>query len=864
MKTNLNQIINSSLDNIVAEKFIRYAKYVIQNRAIPDVRDGLKPVQRRILYSMWMLGLKKEKAYKKSARVVGDVIGKYHPHGDTSIYDALVRMSQEWKINIPLVDMHGNKGSIDDDPAAAMRYTEVRLEEISALMLELLNKNVISWAPNFDDSEKEPTVLPTIVPNLLVNGAIGIASGFATEIPPHNLSEVIDGAIAMIKNEKITNSELQSIIPGPDFPTGGIVYDNGGVSDAFSKGKGRISLVAKYEIINKNKDISIQISQIPYGIAKANLIRQIDDIRFEEKVYGIKEVIDQSDRNGILISIDLEADANVDLVVNYLLQKTDMQIYYSYNSVAICNNSPKLVSLSEMIKYYLDHLKNIKLKEIDYDLFKSQKRYEIIQGFLKVADITDEVIKVIRASDNSKIGVIKDLIAYFGFTQIQAEAIAQMRLYRLSKIDQENFLSESKELENNIELLNNLKNDSTAFKKFLIKTLKQVQNNFGQPRKTQILKKDFSIKINHEDLIKDENIYFGITQQGYYKKISLKNFSLSDLDKYAIKKDDFLILLTKLNLKDKILLVTNKANLVVLAAHQLEETSYKNIGNDLKIEVDFQQDEFIVAQINISENKNNSNIILVSKHGLAKRVSLDSLFNLRTKKLTNIFKLKEHDELIGAYLTDNLANIAIISNLNRSLKVAEIDIPIYGRNSAGVKLATLKKGEQIQLAYPMADGEKIAIIDSWASYEEISNSQITFGARGASLKNLKTKLDFAEFPKSFAKFDTNLQILYYDDTIKLYSLVDFKDAKKGKQYCYKFFNTKDLITEKSSKVKPIEESNKKIINKNIQNDNKITKEKNTKQNKIFNTQEAIERVKNKLKEVNEIDIDALLKKFEEE
>ncbi|CNR91271.1 DNA gyrase subunit A [Salmonella enterica subsp. enterica serovar Typhimurium str. DT104] len=411
-------------------------------------------------------------------------------------------------MNSPLVEMHGNKGSIDDDPPAAMRYTEVRLAEISEHLLELISKNVVSFCPNFDDSEKEPTILPAIFPNLLINGAIGIASGFATEIPPHNLGEVIDATILMIKNPGITIEEISTIILGPDFPTGGIVYGKSGIFDAFKTGKGKIKISSDYKIFEKNGQNVIEITSIPFGISKSSLIEEIDDIRFDAKIYGIKNVIDQSDQNGVSILIELEQDGNPDLIINYLLQKTHLQIHYSYNSVAICDNSPKLLSIKEMIFYYLEHLRKIKLAEFNFELYKNKKRLEIITGFLKVADITDEVIKVIRASDNSKVGVVSDLIKFFNFSQTQAEAIASMRLYRLSKIEQQIYLEESKNLEKNIARFKKLIENKDEFDKNLINMLTDFKKHHGKPRKTKIIDSDIKIKINKDELVKDEFFYF--------------------------------------------------------------------------------------------------------------------------------------------------------------------------------------------------------------------------------------------------------------------------------------------------------------------------------------------------------------------
>lgn len=867
MKNNLQAVIDASLEQIVAEKFIRYSKYVIQNRAIPDVRDGLKPVQRRILYSMWNLGLKKDKPYKKSARVVGDVIGKYHPHGDSSIYDALVRMSQEWKMNVPLVDMHGNKGSIDDDPAAAMRYTETRLEEISNDLLELISKNVVSWTPNFDDSEKEPTVLPTIFPNLLVNGAIGIASGFATDIPPHNLGEVIDGCIAMLNNKNISIAELGAIIQGPDFPTGGIIYGKEGIKDAFATGKGRLTLTAKYEIIEDKNQRLIQISQIPFGIAKANLIRQIDDIKFEQKVYGIKEVVDQSDRNGILINVELEADANIDLIINYLLQKTDLQIYYSYNSIAICDNSPKLLSIKQLVGYYLDHLEKIKFAELEFDFAKNEKKLEITKGFLRVADITDEVIKVIRASDNSKAGVIADLIKYFQFSPLQAEAIAQMRLYRLSKIDQQMFLKDKEELENTLKKLQLLINDKEEFKKYLIELLLSVKSKHQRPRLTQIIDKNLNVKINYDQLVKEEFFFFSISKNGFYKKMSIKTNIIEEVSKLPVAEKDFLISLDMVSSRDKIFLITNLGNLITLLPHALEESQLKQSGIDLKTKLAFGHKEYIIAAIPVS-NIDNQSLILVSLAGLAKRVSLDNFANYKHNKITNIFKLKDSDELISCHLGENNANIAIFTSLNRGLKVSETDVPIYGKNSAGVRLINLRTNESISGTALIFEDEKVLIFDHWSRFDQLLPGNILFGQRGSAPKKIETNLDFSKPIMSVSAFNSNFGIFDFSDLIKIYNINEATSLKASSKKCYKILRL-PVKPELKNEVKfePKVETKSKTINKTKEKlESKVQKstKSENEQTKVFNFDEALQRAKTKLQQVNELDIDALLKKFEED
>ncbi|MDW2906817.1 DNA topoisomerase (ATP-hydrolyzing) [Mesomycoplasma ovipneumoniae] len=834
MSKNFDLIINSKLDQILAEKFTRYSKYIIQNRAIPDVRDGLKPVQRRILYSMWQLGLKNTKNYKKSARVVGDVIGKFHPHGDSSIYDALVRLSQEWKINIPLVEMHGNKGSIDDDPPAAMRYTEVRLAQISEHLLELLSKNVVNFYPNFDDSEKEPTVLPAIFPNLLINGAIGIASGFATEIPPHNLVEVIQAVILMIKNPLITNSQISKVILGPDFPTGGIVYGKAGILDAFETGKGKIQISSSYKISEKNKQKVIEISSIPFGISKANLIQQIDTIRFEEKISGIKEVIDQSDQNGVLIFVELEKDANAELILNYLLQKTDMQIYYSYNSVAICNNSPKLLSVKQMIAYFLEHLRKVKLGEFNYELFKSKKRLEIIEGFLKVADITNEVIEIIRKSDNSKAGVIADLVKYLNFTEVQAEAIASMRLYRLSKIEQQSFLNESKTLAQNIEEFQKLIENKEEFDLHLISMLENFAKIYGSPRKTKIVDKELQVKINHQDLIKDEQFYFWVSKSCLFKKMNIKNHAVEEIEKIQLPSEDFFVFQGKINQRQKGLFLTNKGDVGMLLAHQLEELTLKNNPNNLQISLGLKNDHELINSFFVDDLDSNHFLLFITKFGYAKRMQLKEIAKIRPNNMINCFKPKEGDELISIFLENKLKNIVLITSQNRALKISASDVPIYGRISSGVKILKLQKTEKIVASVLIDSSEEIAVIDNYSRFEKIASEKLHFGNRTIAPKSFDSKLDFSIIPKSVEIYSENLQVFDFDTTLKVVPVQKFINFDPNPKKNYKLF----LTTDKNNENLP------NFIEQNQANSSKI--------------------LKTKLQEISEIDINLILEKIEKE
>ncbi|TPR54306.1 DNA topoisomerase (ATP-hydrolyzing) [Metamycoplasma neophronis] len=660
-------IIEKNMVEIMSDRFGRYSKYVIQQRAIPDSRDGLKPVQRRILYSMWNLKLKNKEPFKKSARIVGDVIGRYHPHGDSSIYEALVRMCQEWKSNYPLIEMHGNKGSIDDDPAAAMRYTESRLEKIAELMLKDLDRKVVSMAPNFDDSEYEPTVLPALFPNLLVNGAKGIASGFATEIPPHNLKEVIDATIAMIKKPNISIEELMQYVKGPDFPTGGLINGVDGIIDAMKTGQGKISLSAKYRYVydekNEEKINGIEIIEIPFGVIKSKLVADIDAIAIDKIINGIKDVRDQSDRNGISIYIELEDSANPEAIIAYLMKKTDLRITYNYNMVAIDKNAPVVLNLDTALRAYLGHLKEVNINGIKYDLQKYKLRLEIVEGFIRVAEISDEVIKVIKDSDNSKKGVILALMNIFNFTEIQATAIAELRLYKLSRMDQIQFQNEKLELEESIAFCTKLLTDNYEFDKYLIKQIKAIKDEYGIERKTEISEEKIQTEIDHKLLTKNEDFYFFISKEGYIKKISLKMYNTNELSTYKLKEGDALQYYDKINSLSKLIFFTNTGNYFIVDAHTLKDSQWKDLGNHVSSIAALDSNEHIIRVMEITSFNTYVDIILMSKYGYAKKVKLEEFNSKLIAKKRNCMSFKNNDdELIDARISNGEKDMLILLN----------------------------------------------------------------------------------------------------------------------------------------------------------------------------------------------------------
>ncbi|MGL5205715.1 MAG: DNA topoisomerase IV subunit A [Metamycoplasmataceae bacterium] len=734
-KENKNDFINNeklehqSLDYIMSDRFARYSKYIIQQRALPDIRDGLKPVQRRILFSMSELGLQHNKTFKKSARIVGDVIGKYHPHGDSSIYEALVRMGQDWKMNMPLVEMHGNKGSIDDDPAAAMRYTETKLEKIASLMLDELDKKTVPFAPNFDDTEKEPVVLPSYLPNLLVNGARGIASGFATEIPPHNLLEILDAAIAMIRNPEITLNSLLKHIKGPDFPTGGIIYGTKGIEQSFERGQGRITICSKYEKIVEKKETWINITEIPYGVIKSKLVRQIDELRFSGRIDGIKEVRDQTDRNGISIAIFIEQEANADVIINYLLQKTDLKIYYSYNMISIKDNAPRVLGISKMLQAYILHIKDIKRKAIKFDYEKYTKRLEIINGLIRVSEIPDQVIKVIRESTDSKRGVILNLMEKLGFSEIQATAIAELRLYRLNKTDVSIYLRDKEDLLEKIKFCKNVLDNQNEFDQYLISILKQIKKEFGVPRKTLIYENELEVSIRQDELIKSEPTYISLSRDGYLKRFSPRIYESNELNTFGIKDDDYLIHLRASNTTNKLLVFSNLGNCIIVPIHKILECKWKDTGQYISDFAHFDNNERIVGCLDVANFETKGYVVLVTKQGIGKRVPFNE-FNVTriSKPIRAISFKKPHDELVGVKVSNGMEDIMITTDRSYTVKFSENEVPIFGLRPAGNTLIKLDKN--FVTSFIISNNkEKILLINDKNKIKQINFSTIAYSSR---------------------------------------------------------------------------------------------------------------------------------------
>ena len=679
----LQKIHDYALEEIMGERFGRYAKEIITDRAIPDVRDGLKPVQRRILFGMYKGKNTYDNKYRKSARAVGDIMGKYHPHGDSSIYDAMVRMSQDWKMLTPYVDMHGNNGSMDGDSAAAMRYTEVRLSKIAGEMLKDIEKDTVEMAPNYDDTEEEPTVLPCKFPNLLVNGTTGISAGYATDIPPHNLGEIIDATVLRIDKPKSTIDDILEVVEGPDFPTGGIVEGKDGIREAFETGKGKIVIKSKYTINKEKGKNQIIISEIPYEVNKAALVKRINDIRIEKKIDGINEVIDSSSRGELIITIDLKKEADTDLIVNYLLKNTDMQVNYSYNMIAIVNRRPMQVGIIDILDAYIEHQKDVVTRRSKFDLAHAKARFHIVEGLIKAISILDDVIKTIRASKN-RADATNNLVSEYGFTFEQADAIVRLQLYRLTNTDVVMLEEELANLNKIIEGLEALLSDEKKLMKQIKKELLDIKKEYAEDRRTEIKDEITEIKINQEALIPKEDVIVSVTSEGYVKRTSKRSFSSSNDEDITLKDNDYLVGLYEMNTLDTLLVFTNKGNYLYVPVYNLPDMKWKEMGKHVSNIVTIKDDEKVIYAKPVYDFDSKEVITIFSKMGMVKRTALSEFKAMRYNKPIVCMKLKYDDEIVN--VTSSSESEVFISTSNGyGLWYSANEIPVVGLKAAGVK-----------------------------------------------------------------------------------------------------------------------------------------------------------------------------------
>ena len=688
MQDIIKRIYDYSLEEIMGERFARYAKTIIQDRALPDVRDGLKPVQRRILYAMYRDRNTYDKPYKKSAKTVGNVMGQYHPHGDSSIYEAMVRMSQWWKQNAVYIDMHGNNGSMDGDSPAAMRYTEARLAKISNEMLKDIDKDTIKWAPTYDDTAVEPTVLPAKFPNLLVNGSTGISAGYATNIPPHNLAEIIDATIKRIDSPNCRLDTILDIVKGPDFPTGGIACGKKAIIDAFTTGKGKVIVKSKYEVHkNKNKE-QIIIEEIPFEVNKSGLVRKIDEIRIDKKIEGIAEIRDESDREDpCRIVIDLKNGADSQLVINYLLKNTDMQISYSYNMVAIVNQRPMTLGIIPILDAYIAHQKEVITARTNFDLAHAKARMHIVEGLIKAISILDEVIKVIRASKN-KSDAIKNLQTEFDFSEKQADAIVTLQLYRLTNTDIVELETEKNNLERIIRGLEAILADEEKLKHVMKEELRSIKKNYATERKTQIQDEVEEIKIDTTAMIPKEDCVVMITKDGYVKRTSLRSYKASDQEK-TLKDGDYPIGIYNLNTLDTVLIFTDKGNYLYVPVYEMPDLKWKDLGKHISNIINVSSEDNVINCIPVTNFDSDEYITIFSKDGMVKRTKIADFKVNRYNKPISCMKLKVQDKVVS--VTNKVGSeVFITTHQGYGLRYNIDEIPVIGTKGSGVKSIKLK------------------------------------------------------------------------------------------------------------------------------------------------------------------------------
>ncbi|MDA7027920.1 DNA topoisomerase IV subunit A [Bacillus sp. CLL-7-23] len=731
------------LEDVIGDRFGRYSKYIIQDRALPDARDGLKPVQRRILYAMHAEGNTHDKNFRKAAKTVGNVIGNYHPHGDSSVYEAMVRMSQDWKVRNLLIEMHGNNGSIDGDPPAAMRYTEARLAPIASELLRDIDKETVEFVPNFDDTSKEPVVLPAMFPNLLVNGSTGISAGYATDLPPHHLGEVIDAVIKRIDAPSCSVDDLMKLIKGPDFPTGGIIQGKDGIKKAYETGKGKIMIRGKAEIetIRGGRE-QIVITEIPFEVNKANLVKKMDEFRIERKVEGISEVRDETDRSGLRIVIELKKDANAQGILNYLYKNSDLQIPYNFNMVAIHNRRPTLMSLTSILDAYIGHQKEVITNRSRYELKKAKERHHIVEGLIKALSILDEVISTIRSS-NDKRDAKNNLIEKFAFTEPQAEAIVSLQLYRLTNTDITALQHEAKDLAQKIKDLEDILSNDKKLLKVIKDNLKKVKKTYAGERRSVIEEQIEEIKINLEVMVASEDVYVTVTKDGYIKRTSHRSFAASNGQDFGMKDTDRLLCQFEMNTTDVLLLFTNKGSYVYCPVHQLPDIRWKDLGQHITNIITIDSDESIVKAIPVKEFTESEYLLFITKNGMTKKSQLMQYKAQRYSKALVALNLKGDDEVVDVHVTDGAKDIFIATHLGYGLWFSEEEISVVGARAAGVKGVNLKDGDSVVSGQILIGSDTLVLVTQRGAVKRMNLTEFEKTSRAKRgvlmLRELKKK-----------------------------------------------------------------------------------------------------------------------------
>lgn len=728
------KIEHMTLEQIMGDRFGRYSKSIIQERALPDIRDGLKPVQRRILFAMNKDGNTYDKGFRKSAKSVGNVMGNFHPHGDSSIYEALVRLSQDWKLREPLIEMHGNNGSMDGDPPAAMRYTEARLSKIAGLMLQDIDKDTVEMALNFDDTEKEPTVLPARIPNLLVNGATGISAGYATEIPTHNLSEVLDALIYLIKHPTASLDKLMEFIPGPDFPTGGIIQGIDGIRKAYQTGRGRVVVRAKTEIETlRGGRQQINVTEIPYEVNKAQLVKRINDLRLAKKVEGIAEARDETDRSGLRIAIELKRGSNANGILNYLLKNTDLQINYNFNMVAIDDQRPMRVGLKRILTSYLEFQKEIIRRRTQYNLTKAQQRLHIVEGLIKALSILDKVIKTIRASKNRK-DAKENLVKEYNFTPEQAEAIVTLQLYRLTNTDVTELEKEQEQLNSRINEYQLILTNENELAKVLTKEIRAIKKEFGNPRRTKIENHVEKLEIDTKVTVANEDVVVLVSHAGYIKRSSIRSFKASEAEENGLREDDYPLLIQQTNTLSHLFMFTNLGHIIYRPIHEIADARWKDTGEHISQTIGLADNEEIIKAMIFDKLDQPGTIIMGTSDGQVKQTAFnDYKPGSRYKSHASVaIKLRDNAQVVNVDYyepTNENCSLLTISRQGYAVRYDVADVPVTGIRTAGVRAINLKDDDQVADQILVKDGQNIAVITQRGAFKAMPVDEIEIGAR---------------------------------------------------------------------------------------------------------------------------------------
>ncbi|WP_239739409.1 DNA topoisomerase IV subunit A [Mammaliicoccus sp. P-M59] len=777
----VEQIQNLPLEDVIGDRFGRYSKYIIQDRALPDVRDGLKPVQRRILFAMYKDGNTYDRNFRKSAKTVGNVIGNYHPHGDSSVYDAMVRMSQDWKLRHVLIEMHGNNGSIDNDPPAAMRYTEAKLSKLAEVLLQDIDKETVEHVQNFDDTAMEPMVLPARYPNLLVNGATGISAGYATDIPPHNLGEVIDATLKLIDKPSTSVDELIEHIKGPDFPTGGIIQGLDGIKKAYKTGKGKIVVRSKVEIekIRGGRE-QIVVTEVPFEVNKGTLVKKIDELRADKKIEGIVEVRDETDREGLRIAIELKKDINSEGVLNYLYKNTDLQVLYHFNMVAINNRRPELLGLKQILESYIEHQKEVVTRRSQYELAQAQKRMHIVEGLIKALSILDEVIETIRASKNKR-DAKENLIAKYEFTEEQAEAIVMLQLYRLTNTDIVSLENEFDELKQTIERLKDILQNEKSLFKVIKNELRAVRKEFADERLTEIEEKIEEIKIEKEILVPSEETIVSVTHDGYIKRTSNRSYIASGVEEVGLKDGDYLLMHEKMNTQDTLIVFTNKGNYLFIPVHEIVDLKWKDLGKHISQMIPIDDDERVISVNKETDFKPSSNYIIATKNGMIKKSTNDKFKASRITKPLVAIKLKGDDEVVSVLKIVNDELITVITEKGMSLTYDTDELSDIGLKAAGVKSINLKDNDKVVMTDKLPNDQSVFIVTDRGSVKRMKAEQFVPAKRSQRglmiLKELKSKAHRIVFARTVSEDETCV-IISEKDQVK----VNTKDFNFSERY----------------------------------------------------------------------------------